>query len=41
MIRGTYDITDSRHKGIFTFIYPATEKLEKQDKFQPKDESYL
>ena len=41
MIHGTYDITDSRHEGIFTFIPPVTEKLEKQDKFQPKDKSHL
>ena len=25
----------------FTFISPAVAKLEKQDKFQPKDKSYL
>ena len=39
MIRGTHDITDSRHKKIFTFISP--EKLKKQEKFQPRDKSYL
>ena len=37
----THAVTDSRHKDIFTFISPATEKLEKQDKFHPKDKSYL
>ena len=41
VIRGTADITDSRHGGIFTFISPATEKLKKQDTFQPRDKSYL
>ena len=41
MIRGTADVTGSRHEDIFTFISPAVEKLEKQDKFQPKDKSYL
>ena len=41
MIHGTHDITGSRHKDIFTFISPATEKLEKLDKFQPRDKSYL
>ena len=41
MIRSTHDVTDSRHKDIFTFISPATEKLKKQDKFQPRDKSYL
>ena len=41
VIRGTADVTGSRHKDIFTFISPAVEKLEKQDKFQPKDRSYL
>ena len=41
MIRGTDNITGSRHEDIFTFISPAIEKLEKQDKFQPKDKSYL
>ena len=39
MIRGTGDVTDSRHGGIF--ISPATENLKKQDKFQPRDKSYL
>ena len=33
VIRGTHDVTGSRHEDIFTFISPATEKLEKQDKF--------
>ena len=33
------DVTDSKHKKIFTFISP--EKLKKQDKFQPRDRSYL
>ena len=33
VIRGTNDVTGSRHEDIFTFISPATEKLEKQDKF--------
>ena len=41
MIRSTADVTGSRHEDIFTFISPAIEKLEKQDKFQPKDKSYL
>ena len=41
MIRGTHDVTGSRFEDIFTFISPVTEKLEKQDKFQPKDKSYL
>ena len=41
MIRGTADVTGSRHKDIFTFISPAVEKLEKQDKFQLKDKSYF
>ena len=41
VIRGTHDVTGSRHEDIFTFISPATEKLEKQDKFQPKDKSHL
>ena len=41
MIRGTADVIGSRHKAIFTFISPAVAKLEKQDKFQPKDKSYL
>ena len=41
VIRGTADVTSSRHKVIFTFISPALKKLEKQDKFQPKDKSYL
>ena len=39
VICGTHDVKDSRHKKIFTFISP--EKLEKQDKFQPRDKSYL
>ena len=39
VIRGTHDVTDSRHKKIFTFISP--EKLNKQDKFQSRDKSYL
>ena len=41
VIRGTHDVTGSRHEDIFTFISPATEKLEKQDKFQPRDKSHL
>ena len=41
MIRGTADVTGSRLEDIFTFISPVTEKLEKQDKFQPKDKSCL
>ena len=41
MIPATGDVTDSRHGDIFTFISPATEKLKKQDKFQPRDKSYL
>ena len=41
VIRGTHDVTGSRHEDILTFISPATEKLEKQDKFQPRDKSYL
>ena len=41
MIRGTADVIGSRHEDIFTFISPAVAKLEKQDKFQPKDKSYL
>ena len=39
MIRSTADVTGSRHEDIF--ISPAVEKLEKQDKFQPKDKSYF
>ena len=35
VIPATGDVTDSRHGDIFTFISPATEKLKKQDKFQP------
>ena len=34
-------VTGSRHENIITFISPATRKLEKQDKFQPRDKSYL
>ena len=34
VIYGTHDVTGSRHEDIFTFLSPATEKLEKQDKFQ-------
>ena len=41
VIRGTADVTESRHGGIFKFISPATEKLEKQDTFQPRDKSFL
>ena len=41
MICGTADVTGSRHEDIFTFISPAVEELEKQDKIQPKDKSYL
>ena len=41
MIRGTADVIGSRHEDIFTFISPAVAKLEKQDKFLPKDKSYL
>ena len=41
VIRGTHDVTGSRHEDIFTFISPATEKLKKHDKFQPKDKSHL
>ena len=41
MIRGTADVTGSRHEDIFTLISPATEELEKQDKFQPKGKTYL
>ena len=41
MIHGTYDVTSSRHEDIFTFISQAIEKLEKLDKFQPRDKSYL
>ena len=41
MIRGTADVTCSRHEDTFTFISPAVEKLEKPEKFQPKDKSYL
>ena len=41
MICGIADVTGSRHEDIFTFIYLATEKLEKHDKFQQKDKSYL
>ena len=41
MIRGTADVTGSRLEDIFTFISPAVEKLEKQDKFQLKNKSYL
>ena len=36
VIRGTADVTDSRHGYI---ISPATEKLKKQDKLQPRDKS--
>ena len=39
VIPATGDVTDSRHGDIFTFISPATEKLKKQDKFQPRDKS--
>ena len=35
MIRGTGDVTDSRH-GDVSHLSSATEKLEKQDKFQLK-----
>ena len=41
VIRGTHDVTGSRHEDIFTFISQATEKLKKQDMFQPRDKSYL
>ena len=41
VIRGTADVIGSRHEDIFTFISPAVAKLEKQDKLQPKDKSYL
>ena len=41
VIRATGDVTDSRHGDIFTFISLATEKLKKQDKFQPRDKSYF
>ena len=41
VIRGKHDVTGSRREEIFTFISPATEKLEKQDKFEQKDKSYL
>ena len=41
VIRATGDVTDSRHGDIFIFISPATEKLKKQDKFQPRDKSYF
>ena len=40
-ICGTHHITDSRHGDIFTFISPATEKLENQNKIQSRDTSYL
>jgi len=33
-IRGTADVTDSRHNSLFTFLSTATEKLENQNKFQ-------
>ena len=39
MVHGTHDVRCSRHEDIFPFISPATEKLENQDKFQPKDKS--
>ena len=39
VIRATGDVTDSTHGGIFTFLSSATEKLKKQDKFQPRDKS--
>ena len=39
--RGTADITGFRHEDMFTFISPAVEKLERQNKFKPKDKSYL
>ena len=39
VIHDTHDVTDSRHKKIFTFISP--EKLKKQDKFQLRDKYYL
>ena len=38
---GTHEVAGSRHEDLFTFISPATEKLKKQDKFQPRDKSYL
>ena len=41
MICGTHDVTGSRHEDMFTYVSPVAEKLEKQDKFQPKDKSYL
>ena len=41
LIHGTHDVTGSRHEDIFTFISSSTEKLEKQDQFQPRDKSYL
>ena len=41
VIRGTHDVTGSRHGDIYTFISPATEKLENQDKIQLRDKSCL
>ena len=41
VICGKGDVTDSRQGDIFTFISLATENLKKQDKFQPRDKSYL
>ena len=37
MIPGTHDIADCGNEDI-NFISPATENLEKQDKFQLRDE---
>jgi len=36
MIRGTTDVMDSRHNGLFTFVSTAAEKLENLNKFQSK-----
>ena len=41
VIPSTHDVTGSRRENIFTFISPATEKLEKQDNFQPRDKFYI
>ena len=32
VIRGTADVTDSRHSSLFTFVSTVSEKLENQNK---------
>ena len=41
MIRGTADVTDSKHNSLFTFVSIVTEKLETRKKFQRRGKSYL